>query len=181
MTPQICLVIHVLVGEVKDRPPFYFAFPLGLPVSQFLPHFSLKLLISDLSRDFLSCCASTLTLVFTRSHLLNNITVKFSWLFSYIHDLNGETHKMKTPYLRQENVTPTNYNFNLPNTLEKHLLLSHSVGMFWFFVGTEPEHIQNVKQRGLIYFRIWSPSAQKPILSGFRCVGMRNRLVCVCV
>lgn len=37
---------------------------------------------------------------------------------------------MKTPYLRQENVTPTNYSFNLPKTLEKHLLLSHSVRMF---------------------------------------------------
>lgn len=73
---------------------------------------------------------------------MNNITVKLSWVFNYINDLNGEAHKMKTPYLRQGNVTLTNDYFNLPNTLEKHLLLlSHSLGTFWFFVGTEPEHI----------------------------------------
>lgn len=155
--------------------------PLGLPVSQFLPHFSLKLLISDLSRDFLSCCASTLTLVFTRSHLLNNITVKFSGVFSYIHDLNGETHKMKTPYLRQENVTPTNYNFNLPNTLEKHLLLSHSVGIFWFVVGTEPEHTK-MSNREALFIQDMEPISPEAHFVWFQMCGDEKQAgLCVCV
>lgn len=54
---------------------------------------------------------------------MNNITVRLSWVCNYIHDLNGETHKMKTPYLRQENATPTNDYCNPPNTLEKHYYL----------------------------------------------------------